>query len=81
MAPFADLPHVACKLSGMVTEADWQAWRMDDLQPYMDAVLGWFLLGVREGLAACYFSSRWKDVVAFGIFIIILVVRPRGLLG
>lgn len=23
MAPFAELPHVSCKLSGMVTEADW----------------------------------------------------------
>jgi branched-chain amino acid transport system permease protein len=45
------------------------------------AVLGGFLLGVLEGLAAGYFSSRWKDVVAFGILIIILVVRPRGLLG
>lgn len=45
------------------------------------AVLGGFLLGVMEGLAAGYFSSRWKDVVAFAILIIILVVRPRGLLG
>jgi branched-chain amino acid transport system permease protein len=45
------------------------------------AVVGGFLLGVLEGLAAGYFSSRWKDVVAFAILIIILVVRPRGLLG
>ncbi len=45
------------------------------------AVVGGFLLGVLEGLAAGYFSSRWKDVVAFGILIVILVVRPRGLLG
>ncbi len=45
------------------------------------AVLGGFLLGILEGLAAGYFSSRWKDVVAFAILIIILVVRPRGLLG
>jgi branched-chain amino acid transport system permease protein len=45
------------------------------------AVLGGFLLGIMESLAAGYFSSRWKDVVAFAILIIILVVRPRGLLG
>jgi len=45
------------------------------------AVLGGFLLGVLESLAAGYFSSRWKDVFAFAILIIILVVRPRGLLG
>lgn len=45
------------------------------------AVLGGFLLGILESLAAGYYSSRWKDVVAFAILIIILVVRPRGLLG
>jgi branched-chain amino acid transport system permease protein len=45
------------------------------------AVVGGFLLGILESLAAGYYSSRWKDVVAFAILIIILVVRPRGLLG
>ena len=45
------------------------------------AVLGGFLLGILESLAAGYYSSRWKDVVAFAVLIIILVVRPRGLLG
>jgi branched-chain amino acid transport system permease protein len=45
------------------------------------AVLGGFLLGILESLAAGYFSSRWKDVFAFAILIVILVVRPRGLLG
>jgi branched-chain amino acid transport system permease protein len=45
------------------------------------AVLGGFLLGILESLAAGYYSSRWKDVVAFAVLIIVLVVRPRGLLG
>src|SRR5437660_1711015 len=45
------------------------------------AVLGGFLLGILESLAAGYFSSRWKDMVAFVILIVILVARPRGLLG
>ena len=45
------------------------------------AVLGGFVLGILESLAAGYYSSRWKDVVAFGVLIIVLVVRPRGLLG
>ena len=42
MAPFADLPHVSCKLSGMVTEADWPTWTLADLQPYIERVVGWF---------------------------------------
>ena len=45
------------------------------------AVLGGFILGIAENLAAGYLSGRWKDVIAFGILIFILVVRPRGLLG
>jgi branched-chain amino acid transport system permease protein len=45
------------------------------------AVVGGFVLGILESLAAGYYSSRWKDVVAFAVLIIVLVVRPRGLLG
>jgi L-fuconolactonase len=32
-------PNVACKLSGMVTEADWAAWTPASLQPYFDTAL------------------------------------------
>ena len=42
MMPFADLPNVSCKLSGMVTEADWAGWQPADLQPYVDRVYSWF---------------------------------------
>jgi amidohydrolase family protein len=38
MAPFAELGHVACKVSGLVTEADWTSWRPADLAPYF---AGW----------------------------------------
>lgn len=53
MAPFADLPNVHCKLSGMVTEADWTAWRPADLRPYVDRALAWF------GAERCLFGSDW----------------------
>jgi len=42
MTPFAGMPHVACKLSGMVTEADWTHWTPADLRPYVEKVVGWF---------------------------------------
>jgi len=35
----ATSPNVACKLSGMVTEANWRLWKIEDFQPYLDAVL------------------------------------------
>jgi L-fuconolactonase len=31
--------NVYCKISGMVTEANWSQWRSEDLQPYLDVVL------------------------------------------
>ena len=34
----AQLPNVACKISGMVTEALWSRWALDDFRPYLDVV-------------------------------------------
>lgn len=31
--------NVSCKLSGLVTEADWQRWRAEDIRPYLDIAL------------------------------------------
>jgi len=30
--------NVFCKISGMVTEADWKNWKTDDLKPYLDVI-------------------------------------------
>jgi len=38
----AALPNVHCKLSGLVTEADWKTWTADDIRPYLDVTLGAF---------------------------------------
>ena len=45
------------------------------------ALLAGVLLGVVEGLFAGYLSSNYKDVFAFVLLIVILQVRPHGLLG
>ncbi|HBL36785.1 MAG TPA: branched-chain amino acid ABC transporter permease [Firmicutes bacterium] len=45
------------------------------------AVLGGFILGVAETLAKGFLSSQLSDAIAFGLLIIILVVKPSGLLG
>ncbi len=31
-------PHVYCKLSGIITEADWDNWSEEDIRPYLDVV-------------------------------------------
>ncbi len=45
------------------------------------AMLGGLLLGLLEGLGAGYLSSQWKNVFAFVILVVILLFKPRGLLG
>ena len=49
----AALPNTVCKLSGMVTEADLAAWKIDDLRPYTDTVLDAF------GPDRLMFGSDW----------------------
>ncbi|NLM25360.1 MAG: branched-chain amino acid ABC transporter permease [Firmicutes bacterium] len=45
------------------------------------AVLGGFLMGVAENLVVAFGSSTYRDAVAFAILIIVLLIRPSGLLG
>jgi branched-chain amino acid transport system permease protein len=45
------------------------------------AMVGGLLLGVIEALGAAYLSIAWKDAIAFCVLILILIVRPTGLLG
>ncbi|GAB1385698.1 high-affinity branched-chain amino acid ABC transporter permease LivH [Melaminivora sp.] len=45
------------------------------------AMLGGIILGVAETFAAAYISSEYKDIVAFGLLVLILLFRPTGLLG
>lgn len=46
-------PNVYCKLSGMVTEADWSGWKPEDLRPYVQEALESF------GPERCMFGSDW----------------------
>jgi L-fuconolactonase len=53
LAPFATLDHVYCKLSGLVTEAQWSAWQPDDLVPFVQRALDIF------GEDRLMFGSDW----------------------
>ena len=45
------------------------------------AVLGAVVLGLTEAYAAGYISSAYEDVFAFALLVLILILRPSGLLG
>lgn len=46
-------PNVYCKVSGMVTEANWQDWKNEDFFPYLDVVFESF------GIERLMFGSDW----------------------
>ena len=49
----AKFPNVYCKLSGMITEADWDNWKPSDLKPYVDIAFDAF------GVERCMYGSDW----------------------
>lgn len=53
MKALAAHTNVYCKISGMVTEADWRKWSAADLHPYIDTVVQAF------GTNRCMFGSDW----------------------
>lgn len=53
ISEIARLPNVTCKVSGLVTEADWMSWRTDDLAPYVGTVVDLF------GAERLMFGSDW----------------------
>ncbi|MBM0127514.1 branched-chain amino acid ABC transporter permease [Pimelobacter simplex] len=45
------------------------------------ALLGGLILGVAENWGSALFGTEWRDVIAFVLLVLILLVRPTGLLG
>lgn len=63
----AGLPHVWCKLSGLVTEAEWASWTPGQLRPYLDAALEAFgparvMMG--SDWPVCLVAASYGDAVA-----------------
>jgi L-fuconolactonase len=58
----ATFPNVSCKLSGLVTEADWTNWSVEDLRPYVETALEYF------GPARMMFGSDWPVCLLAGSY-------------
>ena len=48
---------------------------------YEAAILGGFILGILQSLAVYWISSRWEDLITFGLLLVFLTLRPQGLIG
>jgi branched-chain amino acid transport system permease protein len=45
------------------------------------AMLGGFILGIAETMTKGFISSQYSDAISFGILIIVLLIKPTGILG
>lgn len=62
----AALPNVSCKLSGIVTEADWANWTEEDINPYLDVVLEAFgpnRLMIGSDWPVCTLAGSYQKVM------------------
>jgi L-fucono-1,5-lactonase len=67
MAAAAKIPGLHCKLSGMITEANHEAWTAGDLRPYVQHVLTIFgpeRLMFGSDWPVCKLAGSWKQVLA-----------------
>jgi L-fuconolactonase len=60
MRTIAQSPNVYCKVSGLITEADWHTWRKEEFRPYLDAVFDAF------GNDRLIFGSDWPVCLLAG---------------
>jgi len=58
----AAFPNVSCKLSGLVTEANWTNWSVEDLRPYVEIALEYF------GPTRTMFGSDWPVCLLAGSY-------------
>lgn len=65
VAALARRPNVCCKLSGLVTEADWSGWRRSDFTPYLEVAVAAFgpeRLMFGSDWPVCLLAAEYADV-------------------
>jgi L-fuconolactonase len=66
LQPLKQFPNLYCKLSGLVTEADWKKWKMEDFKDYLDVAIDVF--GINRVMfgsdwPVCLLAATYKDVL------------------
>lgn len=62
----AEFPNVWCKLSGLVTESDWENWKPEHMAPYLDAAFECFAperLMIGSDWPVCTIAGAYSDVI------------------
>ncbi len=75
------LYFVSPDMGDMVGLKAFSAAVLGGIDSVVGTILGGLALGLMEAFAAFYISTDYKDLLAFGILMLMLLVRPQGLLG
>lgn len=70
MRAIAERSNVFCKLSGLVTEADWSSWKKETFGPFLDTVLKAFganRLMIGSDWPVCTLAARYTDAIGIAI--------------
>lgn len=62
----ASFPNVYCKVSGMVTEADWHRWTKNEFKPYLDVVFSAFgtdRVMIGSDWPVCKVAGHYEDIM------------------
>ena len=62
----AAVPNVLCKLSGLVTEADWKRWKLDHIKPYLDVAFESFgpdRLMIGSDWPVCTVAAKYDQAI------------------
>jgi branched-chain amino acid transport system permease protein len=68
-------------MGGLLTFKALAAVIMGGFGQIKGALFAAYLLGVSEAMTAGFISSSYSDLVAFGVMILVLLLRPHGLFG
>lgn len=63
----SEMPNVFCKLSGLVTEADWKSWTREEIIPYLDVALASFgadRLMIGSDWPVCLVAASYAKVIS-----------------
>jgi branched-chain amino acid transport system permease protein len=68
-------------IGGTLTAKSFVIENIGGLDNPLGVIVGGLFLGIVESLTALYIGPTYKDVISFGILVLVLILRPSGLLG
>ena len=68
-------------IGGSLTAKSFAIAIIGGLENPLGVVVGGLFLGIVESLTSLYIGPTYADVASFGILVLVLIVRPTGLLG